>query len=75
MVQAETLGDLYLAIQQAAIALWNFRAAIADATVIEAGSMTIGNADGLRMVIDSQGQRIYDKERLVWPEVDNDNQE
>ena len=39
--------------------------------VVSAGSMTIGNADGLRMVIDSQSQRVYDKDRLVWPKVDN----
>lgn len=29
--------------------------------------LTIGDESGLHMVIDGQGQRIYNGDRLVWP--------
>jgi len=57
---------LFWAIQQAAIEAWNRRpSVIAEPTVIEAGGMTIGDKNGLHMIIDGQGQRIYDGDRLV----------
>jgi len=50
--------------QEAVAEMWN-RRATAEPMVIEAGSMTIGDENGLHMIIDGQGQRIYDGDRLV----------
>ena len=58
-----------------AIKMWNQRALllfdrpsiIVDTTVIEAGSITIGDKDGLHVIIDSNGQRIRNGEEQLWP--------
>ena len=56
-----------------ALEAWNLRTLpltkpflpVADMSQIEAGSITIGDKNGLHMIIDGQGQRIYDSDRLV----------
>jgi len=35
--------------------------------VIEAGSMIIGDTEGLHILLDGNGQRIYDGKRRIWP--------
>ena len=59
--------------QEAVAEMWNRRTLpltgpflpVADMSQIEAGSITIGDKNGLHMIIDDQGQRIYDGDRLV----------
>ena len=38
---------------------------VADVSQIEADSITIGDKSGLHMVIDGQGQRLYDGDKLI----------
>lgn len=40
---------------------------LAETKTIEAGSIRIGDLGGLHVVLDSDGQRVYNGERQVWP--------
>jgi hypothetical protein len=39
---------------------------VTEPVVLEAGSMTIGDKEGRHMVIDGEGQRLYDGKERVW---------
>lgn len=72
MVRANWPDSLFSAIQKTSIEAWNKRAssqpaAPSEALYIEAGSITIGDKDGLHVIIDSNGQRIRNGEEQLWP--------